>query len=70
MEFSSHGIPIVNLKEKARFLTICLKDESWEDAAGHLCDLLAFVGKEIDPKKSLQEIVAYYGKNPTPIKDE
>ena len=43
LEFSPQGIPILPLNEKLEGSADCLRDESYEDAAGHLCDLLELV---------------------------
>jgi hypothetical protein len=78
MKFSDKGIPILSLEEKVFALSECLYSrERWDDAAGHLCDLLEFCRQRIVdiPARvpvfdGLPEMIAYYGKEPTPIEDK
>ena len=75
MNFSAKGIPILTMREKLDSLDHCIAQEAWEDAAGHLCDILAHVGKQIKPSvgepfQGLRELVEYYGADPTPIVED
>ncbi len=66
----ANGIPILTMPDKLAALETCLRNGSWEDACGHLCDLLAHVGLSGNtPFDTLAELVAYYGANPAPIKE-
>lgn len=38
-EFTTNGIPVVNLETKLEYLKSCIMDGSYEDAIGHLDDL-------------------------------
>jgi hypothetical protein len=72
MKFSSKGIPILTLNDKLASLEHCLKDSAWEDAAGHLCDLLEHcrtraVSSDGRIFATLRAFVDYYGSNPTPL---
>ena len=66
----------MNLKEKLESLKYCItpqstvEDAAFEDAAGHLCDLLEYCRLRIktdDDKKlvfkTLQTMIRFYGKN-------
>lgn len=71
--FSPQGVPILTLQEKLDALAYCIKENAHEDTTGHLCDLLAHFGFKIKPSDgskfySLEQLVGYYGRNPTPIK--
>lgn len=52
----------------------CIKNEHYEDAAVHLCDLLEFCRKQIIREDKLPAfpdlaaIVDHYGKNPGKVK--
>ena len=75
MKMSAKGVPILSMHEKVMALAHCIARDQHEDACGHLCDLLAHQGKRIKPDsgipfQNLQEIVARYGSNPTPIDDD
>lgn len=75
MEFSPQGIPILTKKEKLDALVHCMNDGSYEDAAGHMCDLLELCRQKIITHDgmmfaSLEAMVKKYGKNPTPIKEK
>jgi hypothetical protein len=74
IEFSARGIPILTLQEKLDALASCIKevDGGYEDAAGHLCDLLEMcrlkiVSDECMMFVDLIAMVRYYGKEPTQI---
>ncbi len=68
MKTDANGIPILTIPEKLAALEACLRNGSWEDSCGHLCDLLAHVGLGGNgPFDSLGELVAHYGANPAPI---
>lgn len=81
LEFSDKGIPILTMEEKLGALEYCTHEESWEDVAGHLCDLLEYSRKKIIEQVkleggnltselgSLRGMVGYYGSNPTLIKE-
>ena len=61
------------MQEKLAALRYCLAEEAYEDAAGHLCDLLEHCRVNIHPSsgkpfKNLPQMVKYYGKNPEPPK--
>ena len=47
MKFSEHGVPILPLRDKLDGLNHCLAEGEWEDAAGHLCDLLELCRRKI-----------------------
>ena len=68
VEVSSKGIPILTLEQKMSALSYCFGNESYEDCAGHLCDLLNFVAIKLGRTKT--EVLDYYGDCPTPIKTE
>lgn len=69
-EVSKFGIPILSMQQKLKALAYCIEEKAYEDAAGHLCDLLSHCGKRIETDKfpTLEKLVAYYGRNPTLIK--
>ena len=72
-EYSDRGIPIVTLENKLEYLAAMLKEGAYEDAAGHLCDLLELCRNKIRTDDGmmfadLKAMVGYYGRHPTPIK--
>lgn len=75
---SDKGVPMLTMHEKLVALAHCLARNWHEDAAGHLCDLLEHCRGKINDShtlvvedfKSLQDFVAYYGKDPTPIEED
>lgn len=74
MKHSPQGIPILTMEEKLEALRHCIAEQSFEDAAGHLCDLLAHVGDKIEPSTGrkfagLRDLVDYYGKHPCLIEE-
>lgn len=76
MKFSERGVPVLKRKDKLAALTTCLNDGSYEDAAGHLCDLLELCRQNIHPSTrpmfaDLPAMVNYYGQPPlTPVEDD
>lgn len=77
MRLSTRGIPILTMHEKLLATAHCIAKGHNEDAAGHLCDLLANVGAKLapssfraDPWKTLKAVVVTYGSRPTPIDEE
>ena len=71
MQYSSKGIPILPLATKLEALTKCATDGSWEDAMGHLFDLMAHLQpyKRFD-REQIIDFWLRYGQNPNPILDE
>jgi hypothetical protein len=74
LSFTPQGIPILSLDQKLKALGHCMTGGDYEDAAGHLCDLLDHCRRKIepsvgDPFKNLVEMVRHYGKHPAPITD-
>lgn len=72
--YSDKGIPILTLQKKLGALDYCMKQKSYEDAAGHMCDLLELCRKNIITDSgmmyaNLEYMVRKYGEHPTPIKD-
>jgi len=76
----ARGIPILPLRDKIDALACCTYDfdavragfgvPGWEDAAGHLFDLLAFVQAQLAAKGIVMDFTEFrkkYGSNPTPI---
>lgn len=75
MNYSDHGIPILSMSEKLEALKEMIEEEAYDDAAGHLCDLLEFCRSKIITDDgmifaNLQSMVKYYGKHPTPIENQ
>lgn len=69
---SDKGISAQTVHEKLVALAYCVARDLHEDAAGHLCDLLEHCRHNIHPSagppfNDLREMVACYGKDPTPI---
>lgn len=72
MNFSYHGIPIIDLQTKLGYLKSVIEGGSYEDAAGHLCDLLELCRKKIVTDEGmifvdLKAMVGKYGRHPTGI---
>jgi len=72
-KYSDKGIPILPLEQKLDAMNYCIKQGSYEDAAGHLCDLLELCRTKIITHNgmmfaNLEYMVRKYGEHPTPIK--
>ncbi len=75
MKFSKEGIPILPLDRKLLALEDCIHDGSYEDAMGHLCDLLEHCRLKFRTHDGmmygcLKSVVAKYGKHPCPIEED
>lgn len=73
-KYSEEGLPIVTLGRKLEYLACCFGEGSYEDAAGHLCDLLEYCRKKIKPDtrdvfRSIEDMVRHYGHNSTSIEE-
>jgi len=60
------------MNKKLGSLKYCLDEGAYEDAAGHLCDLLETCRLKIETDDgmmfaSLVAMVKYYGKDPKPV---
>jgi len=71
-KFSDQGIPILTMQEKLKALAHCLEHGYYEDAAGHLCDLLEYCRQRIQPSSGamfsdLEKTVRHYGERTAPI---
>lgn len=67
--------PMPSMHEKLVSLAHCIAREWWEDAAGHLCDLLEHCRTKIRPSSgkpisSLKKMVEHYGGNPIDIDED
>jgi hypothetical protein len=73
-QYSEYGIPILPKKEKLEALAVCMNNGSYEDAAGHLCDLLEYCRRKITHNgmmfANLDAMVKKYGKFLAPIEEE
>lgn len=81
MTYSETGVPIKSVSEKLVSLAYCMGHDWFEDAAGHLCDLLEYCRKKIRRTAvrehstshpafaDLLELVKCYGEHPTPVMD-
>ena len=74
-KMADNGVPMHTLEEKLVALAHCLARNYFEDAAGHLCDLLEHCRTHIEPSvgkpfKDLKAMVKHYGNNLTPIDED
>ena len=72
ISFDERGIPVLTMSVKLSSLAYCLGEENYEDAAGHLCDLLEHCRLRIHPSTgepfcNLHEMIFHYGGSPTPV---
>lgn len=72
MQFDARGRPICQLKDKLAATIEMIEGEHFEDAAGHMCDLLEWMRPRIvdaDGKVfgSIGAMVSYYGQHPVVI---
>ncbi len=66
---------VVSLETKLKYLKSCLNGKHYEDAAGHLCDLLELCRYKIGDNEgrmfaNIEYVARYYGKNFHEIKED